>query len=222
MNKSGIYAITHTQSGRRYIGSAINFRSRWNSHKSRLKKSNHHSIHLQRAWNKYGADSFKFEILEECPPEQLLEREQWYLDNHKPPYNVCLTAGSPLGYKHSLETRIRMSKALKGRKPWNTGKTLPDELKQQISQTLTGRERPLEVCQKIAASKQGKKREPFSDEWRKNLGDARRGQKRSEETRRKIGEANRRRKLSDETKRKIGEANRRIRAEKKAKYSEPP
>jgi group I intron endonuclease len=38
----------------------------------------------------------------------ILEREQYYLDSLKPQYNILKVAGSPLGTKHSEETKAAL------------------------------------------------------------------------------------------------------------------
>lgn len=48
------------------------------------------------------------EILEFCNLNKLLSREQFYLDNLKPEYNIAQTAGSTLGYKHTDESIAKM------------------------------------------------------------------------------------------------------------------
>jgi hypothetical protein len=53
----------------------------------------------------YGYYSFKLEILEYCEPNVLIKREQYYLDNLKPEYNVLKKAGSMLGFRHSESTK---------------------------------------------------------------------------------------------------------------------
>ena len=45
---SGIYAIIHTESRRRYIGSAVNIRLRWRCHITELNKGYHGNGYLQR------------------------------------------------------------------------------------------------------------------------------------------------------------------------------
>jgi hypothetical protein len=67
---------------------------------------------LQRAWNKYGEQSFTYEILEET--DDVLNREQYWLDYYKRSgvklYNIAVKAGHPtMGRKLSFETRMRMS-----------------------------------------------------------------------------------------------------------------
>lgn len=54
------YAIKNMVTGDAYVGSTSNWKNRKKSHMSLLRKGKHHSIWLQRAWNKYGANSFVF------------------------------------------------------------------------------------------------------------------------------------------------------------------
>ena len=60
----------------------------------------------------YGHSNFSLGILEYCPQEQCLAREQHYLDTlEQHEYNILKTAGSPLGHKHSEAARQKMSEA---------------------------------------------------------------------------------------------------------------
>lgn len=79
----GIYKIENMVNNKSYIGSSNNIERRWRQHINLLNNNEHHSIKLQRAWNKYGQDNFKFEILEECEVEKLLYLEQFYIDKYK-------------------------------------------------------------------------------------------------------------------------------------------
>ncbi len=65
---------------------------------------------------KYGHSNFSLEILEYCDQSDLIKREQYYFDSLKPEYNILKTAGSLLGFKHSDKTRAKLSAILKGRK----------------------------------------------------------------------------------------------------------
>ena len=76
----GVYKIENSVNGKYYIGSSNNIYRRWKEHIKLLNRNNHHSPHLQFAWNKYGEKNFKFSILEECDEEILLEKEQFYID----------------------------------------------------------------------------------------------------------------------------------------------
>ena len=59
---------------------------------------------IHAALLKYGYDNFDLEILEYCRADELVAREQYYLDLIKPEYNILNQAGSLLGFKHSEET----------------------------------------------------------------------------------------------------------------------
>ena len=59
---------------------------------------------ISRALKKYGLENFSLEILEYCSVENLLKREQHYLDMMKPEYNICKTAGSR--YKNNSDKKL--------------------------------------------------------------------------------------------------------------------
>ena len=44
-----------------------------------------------------------------------------------------------VGKRHSEETKRKISKAMKGRKPWNKGKSHSKATKRKISETMKGR-----------------------------------------------------------------------------------
>ena len=113
MRDSGIYAITNRQNGKQYIGSSIDLPKRRREHWNALLGGYHQNQHLQRSVNRYGLGAFAFDVLERCESEQLVDREQFYLDSLKPAYNMRPIANSMLGIKRSRETRERMSVALK-------------------------------------------------------------------------------------------------------------
>ena len=68
---------------------------------------------IHKALLKYGYSGFKLEILEYCDKDDLLNREQYYLDLLKPEYNIYQKAGSPLGYKHREETMAKLREIAK-------------------------------------------------------------------------------------------------------------
>lgn len=76
MKITGIYSITQLSSGKRYIGSSVNIKRRWASHRSSLNRNLNFNPHLQNSWNKNGRDDFTFEILEDNVPENLLEDKE--------------------------------------------------------------------------------------------------------------------------------------------------
>lgn len=119
----GIYQIINLINSKKYVGSAVNFRKRFLEHKNHLIKKTHHNYHLQKSWDKYGSQNFKFEILEYVNKNDLLKREQYYINLYKScnsdnGYNINPIAGSNLGRKFgppSKETRIKYSKARMGK-----------------------------------------------------------------------------------------------------------
>jgi group I intron endonuclease len=115
---SGIYAIEHIATGRKYIGGACDFGGRWREHKYRLRKGAHHSLHLQRAWDKYGAEAFEFKVLLRCERSELLVQEQAFLDRFKPELNILMTARSSVGRKANPEAIARMVATRKSKGPW--------------------------------------------------------------------------------------------------------
>lgn len=111
MQASGVYEILNTVNGKRYVGSTVNMKKRWSTHRRKLRAGGHHSQALQRAWNKYGEESFKFKPILTCAPtkQMLLFYEQQLLDKVKPEYNIADTAGSTLGIKLAESVRAKMS-----------------------------------------------------------------------------------------------------------------
>jgi len=142
----GIYKITNKINGKFYIGSTSNklgFNKRWQKHKRELNINKHSNLHLQNAWNKYGETSFSFEILETCEKEKCIEKEQFYIDTLNPQYNICKIAGSTLGKKHSIETRIKIGKNRNYGPAWNKGKNMSGEYKIAMSKC----QKESKICQ---------------------------------------------------------------------------
>lgn len=95
-----------------YVGSSVNFRRRKAKHLTTLKGKNHHNIKLQRHVNKHTLKDLVFSVLEIINnPDDLTSREQHYIDEIKPYFNVLLIAGSQLGVKASQTRKSRMSKS---------------------------------------------------------------------------------------------------------------
>lgn len=106
----GIYQIKNLVNDKVYIGQSINIKGRWSEHKTHLKYNKHHNIHLQKAWNKYGRENFKFSILEECNKEDLDFKEIFWINFYKSNiskngYN--LESGGNNNKKISEETKLK-------------------------------------------------------------------------------------------------------------------
>lgn len=80
----GVYKISNIINGKLYVGSSKDIYKRWHQHRRALDDNKHDNPYLQNAWNKYGMNNFKFEIIEECDPLIQFEREQFYLNTLNP------------------------------------------------------------------------------------------------------------------------------------------
>lgn len=107
----GIYMISNLRTGKNYIGQSKDIYTRWYKHKNFLNGNSHHNKHLQASWNKYGEDSFSFNIIEECPEEELNERESYYIKKYNTKengYNLDDGGNGIRGYKHTEEELEKM------------------------------------------------------------------------------------------------------------------
>ena len=77
----GIYKITNQETGECYIGQAVDVRKRWYEHaKMMLQIDAPQGNQLYAAAKEYGLDSFSFELLLECSPKELNEKEKYFIE----------------------------------------------------------------------------------------------------------------------------------------------
>lgn len=191
---SGIYAILNTFNDKYYIGSATDFKYRWKLHINRLRQGDHHTPHLQNAWNKQWGFGFIFVVLEYVDIENLEEREQFWINeldacNREKGYNSRLIARSCLGMKRSEEAKLKMSLSQKGKK-----------LSEEHIKALRGRKHSEETRKKISIAHKGKiptktqlaglefGRKNKSQETIEKIKNKTKGQKRSKEQRMKMSD----------------------------------
>lgn len=223
MNKSGIYEILNTVTGKRYVGSAVNVRRRFAEHRKGLRSGNHHSAKLQHSWGKHGELAFKFEILEAVlDKSQLVSREQRWIDAFQSAgnggYNIASKAGSNLGMKCSDEARARMSAARVGRvvsditkaknSASHTGMKRPPrsaEHKAKHQAAMFGRTLSAEHLEKMSA---GLRVVWANPEYRQKMSASRKGRRPTDETRKKLSAWQTGRVFSDEHRAKISESKR--------------
>ena len=200
-NSSGIYEIVCIPTGKKYIGSAVNLKGRFQSHTRALERGDHHNSYLQHSWNKYGESSFRFTVSIRCAPEALINMEQSYIDKYdfSTLFNICPIADSALGRKHKEETKRKISESEKGKvvsektrqllskiaKGTNTGPK-SEETKRRMSKARKGIPLSEEHKAKLSKAKLGKKRPPFTDETRRKMSENQKGKKHSEEVKRKM------------------------------------
>ena len=78
---TGIYKITNIKTKECYIGQAIHIKDRFVEHaKCGLGIDTPAGNKLYKAIQEFGLWNFSFEVLEECPREQLNEKEKYYID----------------------------------------------------------------------------------------------------------------------------------------------
>ena len=145
---SVIYKITCIENSKYYIGSTVNKRQRWARHRKDLRENRHKNRNMQMSWNKYGEQSFVFEVIEEVSdPNMLMVVEQHYLDDcvgHTDGVNYNKFADSPWRGKFGPEApmygritpqyvREKISASLSGQNHPNWGKPRSEETKAKIT-----------------------------------------------------------------------------------------
>jgi len=182
MKVSGIYKIQSLIKPERiYIGSAVNIQRRWIDHR-KLMTANKHENNI----NKYGKLDLIFTIIEPCPIELLITREQYYIDTLKPYFNICKIAGSAMGTKRSPESRKRLSERMKGRVSTMKGKHHSIETKEKLRLINLGKKASEETKLKMRLSMLGKNKRECSIETKQKIGNANKGRILSIETRNKM------------------------------------
>lgn len=89
--KSGVYKIEHIASGRIYVGSSSDFKTRLRKHREALNRRKHQNSALQNAWNSHGGNAFAFAPLLICSKNDLIFYEQAAI-------NAFRAATKPYGY----------------------------------------------------------------------------------------------------------------------------
>lgn len=181
----GIYYIKNLTNNKIYIGQSVDIIKRFNTHKHRLRNNIHTNTHLQSSFNKYGEENFEFGLIKSTKERYLNRLEKLYIrkyDSANPTkgYNHATGGNSNSGWIVPQETRDKMRKSHKGKKPYE----MTGEIRQKISNTLKGR----------AAWNKGLKFPEWSGENHHMY-----GKSHTEETKRKISETKKGTKLSEET-----------------------
>ena len=117
--KSGIYKIVNLINNKVYIGSSKDYKQRLRQHRNQLKSKVHCNNHLQSSYNKNGVSNFKFELIELCNKNELIDKEKYYINlfdclNPLKGYNKATIIENTSGYKWSEESKIKLSNSKKG------------------------------------------------------------------------------------------------------------
>jgi hypothetical protein len=141
----GIYKISFKGSNKVYIGLTNNFAQRKNEHIKALRGNRHFNIHLQRAFVKYGEDSFLMELLEECDLCDLNEREKYYIlkfNSFNDGFNLT-TGGERFLFSDDVKRRISEK---------HKGKIIKESTKQKLREANLGKKMSSEAKSKISFS----------------------------------------------------------------------
>ncbi len=112
--KSGIYMLTNKLTNDIYIGQSVDISKRFRNYFNLSYIKSKGSFIISRALIKYEYSNFSVTILEYCDKYDLIIREQYYFNKLNPQYNILKISGSSRDFKHSEETKTKISKSLKG------------------------------------------------------------------------------------------------------------
>ena len=124
--------------------------------------------------------------IDDCTDNHLNQMEIFYIKKYDPQFNFTEGGDGSSGFKHSEETRKKMSEAQKGKNHPMYGKTLSEEHKKKISESLKGKTLSAKTRKKMSEAQKGK---TFSEETRKKISKSLKGKTLSEETRKKISKS---------------------------------
>lgn len=116
-----IYKVTNKVNGKIYIGMTVNdFEKRKRDHIAMAKRGDERNRYFQNAINKYGEDSFSWEIIDtDISQENLDEKEIYWISHYNSfgegGYNLTEGGGGVSGYKWSEEAKKDASRRLKGK-----------------------------------------------------------------------------------------------------------
>ena len=107
----GIYKFENKKTHKVYIGQSVNIDKRKWEH---LKRPSNNSL-IDKRLKEYGEEAFYFEVLELCKPEELDEKEKYwinYYDSYRNGYN--LTKGGQAQYgENNIQAKLREEQVLK-------------------------------------------------------------------------------------------------------------
>ena len=89
MKISGVYRIINTITGDYYIGSSNDLDRRKREHFCKSSWRQQSNKLLYKDMKQYGKDSFLFEPILLCNPEELKKYEQIAIEKYNPHYNIC-------------------------------------------------------------------------------------------------------------------------------------
>lgn len=183
-----LYVIINLVNTKLYIGKTKDFSKRIKRHLRDLKKGEHHSIYLQRAFDQYGEDNFDYCIVQtDVSESDIVFIEEKYISLFGD-YNISpKSCGGDLITNHPNYTEICLKHSENGKKMWSS---FSNEKKQQISESKSWVNNPMfgkkhsDETRKIMSEKHYSKAEGFispiigipkSDETKRKLSEKAKG-----------------------------------------------
>lgn len=182
-----IYLRTNLINGMQYVGQSKDFKQRektWMSYKSVYANQ-----YLTKARNKYGLNSFRTEIIEDCDNSMLDELEKYWIKqlNTLFPNGYNFNTGGTNGFEITDEIKQKISKANKGKTAWNKGKTYEELFEEETANRLR------KMASDFAKTRVGELNPFYGHHFKVH---PRLGKQLSDESKKKIGDANRNGKTS--------------------------
>lgn len=139
---SGVYAWFNKLNSKIYVGSGVLLYKRLRSYFSNAYLNQTENMLISKALKKYGMVNFKLYILEHTNTDNVIEREQYWIDVLKPEYNINPKASGTLGFTHTLSSKLKMrNKAL--------GRLVSEETKKKMSLARLGYKFSDDVLEKL-------------------------------------------------------------------------
>ena len=143
-----IYRILNIKNKKSYVGASENIKERYFTHFNKLRRKSHHNKDLQKDFNKFNRDDFKFEILKDnVNKEELDEYERFFIglfDSFRDGYNR--TTGGKSGFNFTKETLEEMRDRMLGENNHMYGETHSPEAIEKIKNNrriLKGENNPM-------------------------------------------------------------------------------
>jgi group I intron endonuclease len=155
----GIYCITNTANGKKYIGQSWDIDLRWRQHKAHPPND-----HIQSARQKYGEDMFQYEVIKEIHESPIAQIMLDMYENHY------------IKHYQTIDRHYGYNKRMGG----SNGK-LSDEVKAKISESHKGISPNEETRRRSSESRIGIKKGPCSEARKLAISKANKGRKHSPE-----------------------------------------
>lgn len=137
-----VYMVVNRHTGHMYIGVSNDPQTRFRGHLKAIKQKNP-GFYFARAVKKHGADAFALFTLKVCNSRQeALSEEMRCIAAYYPEYNITAGGEGVIGFKHSAESKAKISASLKGNRNSKgkfLGRKLSEETKRKISQSMLNR-----------------------------------------------------------------------------------